>query len=390
MKITLRKKVLFLLVITIINCDSYGQNLVPNPSFENYESCPRNVSNFYKLQDWILPSYHNGSTDYFNSCASDTGFSNVGVPLNLLGYQSPAHGNAYIGLHTLADTNYREYAQVKLLSPLKANEKYNVSFKCNLANTSFWATDGIGICFTVQPVVGNNDYHVIALSPQVSVTSIISDTTNWTTISQDFIAQGGEEYITIGNFKSNNNTLQMSTGVSPIPNIPPSYLYIDDVSVENACGLNANLGNDTILCLGETIRLSATNPRASRYEWSNGSSDSIIYVTQEGIYKVTLFDSSCQSTESIQIDFIPCSCELFIPNAFTPNGDGLNDVFKPLGTCTYSNYDLRIYNRWGQVVFRSNNPENGWQGDSAPIGTYYYLLKYNESFSKKGDIVLIR
>ncbi|RZK93285.1 MAG: gliding motility-associated C-terminal domain-containing protein [Pedobacter sp.] len=86
---------------------------------------------------------------------------------------------------------------------------------------------------------------------------------------------------------------------------------------------------------------------------------------------------------------------LFIPNLFTPNGDGTNDVFEVRGLNLFVQNDLVIVNRWGNEVYKSNNYQNNWTGEGLNEGTYYYLLKVKESAGSnwqvfKGYITLIR
>jgi gliding motility-associated-like protein len=88
-------------------------------------------------------------------------------------------------------------------------------------------------------------------------------------------------------------------------------------------------------------------------------------------------------TKSISVsdcDTGSLGCNLFIPTAFTPNGDGLNDFFQPLAACSTELYELEVYNRWGQCVFRSLNPGNRWDGKykgaDCPIGNYVYQIRY--------------
>lgn len=89
-----------------------------------------------------------------------------------------------------------------------------------------------------------------------------------------------------------------------------------------------------------------------------------------------------------------------VPNAFTPNDDGLNDYFRPLGSGKYVNeYQMTIWNRWGQEVFRSTDPKaTGWdgnfKGEKAPVGVYAYIITYRnvngESKIAKGNVTLTR
>lgn len=88
---------------------------------------------------------------------------------------------------------------------------------------------------------------------------------------------------------------------------------------------------------------------------------------------------------------------LVFPNAFTPNADGLNDVFQPIccNTSLISQFNLKMYNRWGQNIFTSTDIHKGWNGDQALMGVYFYYCTYHrtdkkEEFSLQGDVSLIR
>ena len=100
---------------------------------------------------------------------------------------------------------------------------------------------------------------------------------------------------------------------------------------------NFTLGNDTLLCAPASITLNATTPDATSYLWQNGSTDVTQQVDTSGLYWVKLTDDyGCTKKDSINIKVQGCeNCRLFIPTAFTPNGDGLNDVFKATPQCKY-------------------------------------------------------
>jgi gliding motility-associated-like protein len=91
-------------------------------------------------------------------------------------------------------------------------------------------------------------------------------------------------------------------------------------------------------------------------------------------------------------------CPLFIPTAFSPNKDNVNDEFTVKTSCTFKEYSLNIYNRWGQLIFNSQNPVISWDGtlngQDCPIGVYFYYVRYqpdNQSvYLKKGDVLLVR
>lgn len=92
------------------------------------------------------------------------------------------------------------------------------------------------------------------------------------------------------------------------------------------------------------------------------------------------------------------NCNYFIPSAFSPNGDGKNDYFKPYIKCDFNEYNMKIYNRWGELVFHSENININWNGyykaSECEIGTYFYILTFKNNNLKqqvlKGDIVLIK
>lgn len=163
------------------------------------------------------------------------------------------------------------------------------------------------------------------------------------------------------------------------------------------------LGNDTLLCSPASITLSAKEPYATSYLWQNGSTNDTQKIDSSGLYWVKLTDEyGCVKTDSINIKVQGCeNCRLFIPNAFTPNGDGLNDLFEATPQCKYiglTSFDLRIYNRWGQLVFRTNDIHKGWDGiyknQEVPQGVYIYVVKYsllqNEPIQQHGTVTLLR
>jgi len=224
---------------------SQAQNLVPNPDLENYTVCPDSISQFYRCADWFQPT--NGTTDYFNDCA----IWPVGVPGNQSGVQIALSGVGYGGIIVYViptqSFQYREYIEARLISPMVQGQKYFVSFWVSLAEDSRYYTDDIGVAFTVDSLLENST-HQIPFTPQIEnpAGQLLSDKTNWTKISGEFIATGAEQFITIGNFKNDANT-----SVYPISGTNYfCYYYIEDICVStdsltcNAItGINP-IGND--------------------------------------------------------------------------------------------------------------------------------------------------
>jgi gliding motility-associated-like protein len=129
-------------------------------------------------------------------------------------------------------------------------------------------------------------------------------------------------------------------------------------------------------CLGRSIDLKSTTLDYVNYQWNDGSTDSILEVNKDGWYYISIAHPCGPIVDSIQIEFERCVCKFHLPNAFTPNGDGLNDIFKPVSKCNFEEYSMLIANRWGQVVFETKDPEQGWNGEGALPGVYVLKIYY--------------
>lgn len=135
------------------------------------------------------------------------------------------------------------------------------------------------------------------------------------------------------------------------------------------------LGQDTALC-GPTLLLSPGNGYLS-YRWQDGSTAPTYLVQATGLFTIEVSDAdSCIARDSIHV-MIDCS-DLNFPSAFTPNSDGLNDNFGAAGNLGLVRaFSLQIFNRWGQLVFQSNNPFQKWQpGNNYPTSTFVWIANY--------------
>jgi gliding motility-associated-like protein len=155
-----------------------------------------------------------------------------------------------------------------------------------------------------------------------------------------------------------------------------------------------NIFSDTTFCAGSFITFKA--PDTLSVTWPNGS-DSTYRVNQPQTVRVRISDGCTESTQFVEIRQTSCECDVQMPNAFTPNGDGLNDVFKPATVCEYQLYDLRILDRWGQEVFYTQSPGVGFdgtfEGKLLPGGVYVYKFKFSNGLnegSRTGSFTLIR
>lgn len=208
----------------------YSQtNLVPNPSFEIYSSCPSNVGEVFKATGW--DSYRN-TPDYFHTCAT---ISQMQVPKSYLGYQQPSTGNAYCGFIAYYGSGFdREIIGVPLTTSLTISQKYYISFlvsRCDSNYVAGYSINKIGAKFcTVKPtnVVINNSAHFYT-------STVITDTINWTRVFGSFTADSSYKHLMIGNFFDDANTTAINDG-----NGNYGYYFVDDVCLSTDSAYTKN------------------------------------------------------------------------------------------------------------------------------------------------------
>ncbi len=226
------------------NMQGWGQNLVPNPSFEDTSYCVTGSGEMPAALGW---NSYGDSPDYFNVCSSN---ADVSVPNNWGGYQEPSSGNAYAALGTFCTDcgigpNVREFIGRNLSTPLNIGTKYYVSFKAVLSTSpTIWAncaTNNLGVGFTNIPYNWSTSPFQINNNPKVFCDSIIKDTLNWVTVFGSFIADSSYQYIVLGNLfdDPSTDTLIVDSGASPTGNCT-SYYYIDDICVSTDSSYTAN------------------------------------------------------------------------------------------------------------------------------------------------------
>jgi hypothetical protein len=225
---------LFLLVPSF----GWSQNLVPNPSFEEYEQCPYYFDSVNPINEWLYNWYspNAASHDYFNECSFIEAInSRSDVPENAVGYQSAHSGLAYSGIFTngdcLSQSNenlFREYLQVELLESLATDSIYHISFFVSRADSSSCNCNSIGILLTDSPVISNENT-LLNFIPQLNnELDLMNSGEIWIEVSFTYIANGNESFLTIGNFKDNLNSdcASLASG-----SLGGAYYYIDDVTV---------------------------------------------------------------------------------------------------------------------------------------------------------------
>jgi gliding motility-associated-like protein len=163
-----------------------------------------------------------------------------------------------------------------------------------------------------------------------------------------------------------------------------------------------SLPADTIVCEGEPLLVEIPSDIPANFLWQDGDTSRAKVITQSGNYSVTATDACQIQTATLSVVFDNCDCPLFIPNVFSPNDDGFNDTFKPETDCIQiQNFKFQIFDRWGELIFKSENLLQGWDGTFRgrllPPGVYAYFITYDYLINSRsvpvtrtGDLTLIR
>ena len=161
---------------------------------------------------------------------------------------------------------------------------------------------------------------------------------------------------------------------------------------------SAFLGGDTAICTYGSIRL---KPDAGYegYLWNDGSAGHFLVADHPGLYWLQVTDrDGCRGRDSVLVSLLDCATGLFVPSGFTPNRDGLNDRFHPLLRGPWTEFQCSVYDRYGALVFRSQDPADSWDGMvkglPASSGTFTWVCRFTLAGkapqTQKGTVVLIR
>ncbi|HYF67998.1 MAG TPA: OmpA family protein [Ohtaekwangia sp.] len=225
----------FLFSLQVTCFPAVSQNLVPNSGFESYLSCPGNFSQDpgeFRISDWY--SANSGTPDYFNECSR----GEADVPHNWAGVSSPYQGKGYVGIFMWmdSDNDYREYLACKLHTPLIADSVYVITFHYKLSSYSMYAIDRIGMVISDTVIRVKHD-QAMQFSPTLQTvqdTALTQQTGYWEKAQYEYLARGGEQFITIGNFDDNIRTKHYRIQHRVIQQemlANSAYYFVDDVRV---------------------------------------------------------------------------------------------------------------------------------------------------------------
>lgn len=216
---------------------------------------------------------------------------------------------------------------------------------------------------------------------------------------------GASAYLSATNIFNPTATPPATTtfGVKVTDALGCTSIIADSVVVTIRPSIIASAGRDTTIAINQPLQLQASG--GVNYIWqpitglSNPNIDNPIAVLQNDItYLVTVSDIiGCRGTASIRIKTYK-GPEIYVPNAFTPNGDGRNDVLKAIAIGFRSFDYFTVMNRWGEKVFTTNNPSRGWDGTYKGVlqnqGNYVWIARGTDYLGniveRKGYSILIR
>lgn len=365
-------------------------NFVPNPSFEATQ-CPIFSPD---PKDYISPwTTYFGTPDYYEPNCGNAG------SLTTTNNSQAFDGDGFLGISVYGQNggNYlRDYIHAELKDSLVKGQLYRITFyvKPVFVDNGSYGVNNIGMLLTDTIVDTIPTDSLITATPQVFGTEPVINMNFWTPICGVYKAKGGERFITIGNFFTDSET-----GATPLENsVNPQrgYFLIDYVQiVENDF---PQLPSDSVICLQGRIDLDITRPDYS-YTWQDGTTGGKYTITSAGDYTVRVSSPYCSYTDSLNIKAVECSdCKVFVPNAFTPNGDGRNDLFQLRANCELLDFRLQIFDRWGQKIFETIDIDVSWDGlDVDKTATFTYNLQYtfskfrkSETESRRGYLTLIK
>lgn len=153
----------------------------------------------------------------------------------------------------------------------------------------------------------------------------------------------------------------------------------DTVVVRSIRPPSFSLGIDTTICGGQSVIVNFRTDEAE-YIWNDGfnSPSGSRVIDESGYYALTVNNPCGTFTDDVNINILPYACEIFVPNAFSPNNDSRNEVFRPSGFFEF--IDMTIFNEYGQILFYTDKEGGSWDGtyqdERVPIGVYYFNIRY--------------
>lgn len=255
---------------------------------------------------------------YYDPCCSSAPSDLRSIYLNLLVTDNYSTFPRYGMRHDDDYFGKKKFLETKLKTPLQAGIDYTVEFSVIRWNNSIYVADNIG-AYLSQDTFRFNEHYGNNITPQILHSDSVNDDKNWTHIKGSFVANGGESYLTLGNFVDHIGYKRIKAWrTDTIENrwffVPIVSYFFDAVYVYKSTDslFTVQLPADTTLCFGDTLRLHAQHSHTfkleatKRFRWSTGSVDSSITISQPGTYWVEVsYNNRWRQYDTIVVDYIP-------------------------------------------------------------------------------------
>ena len=202
-----------------------------------------------------------------------------------------------------------------------------------------------------------------------------------------------------GSHQPTFSVLEAGTYMVTVTRTDTFCISTDRVMVEYTTLPELDLGQDTILCLEQVLTLDVYDPLAQSYLWEDGNTGDAFQIDQTGTYSVKVTNYCGTVEDAINVSFENCR-EVYAPNVFSPNLDGINDFFMLMDGGDIKKIEhFAIFDRWGDLVFEqknilSNDVSAAWDGEGWPEGVYTWFaeIEFRDGKSErlKGDVMLLR
>jgi hypothetical protein len=372
------KKILILFILMAAAKFSFAQvNLVPNPSFEDTVCCYPPPPDFPAI-GWKAIN----SSDYFR----DDYNNGFGVPTinNGFGSQIPLDGEGYVGFGVYSNPPSGEMLLTKLLQPLEAGRKYCISYYVSKPERCDYASNGISVYLFADSATEYSltPGYYIGKTPTFPCDSVIYDTVNWVKIEGSFIAQGGEQFLVLGNMWTNAQTTWVNTVTTPY--FPFAYYWVDMISITAAPEPNA--GADVTLTQGDSTQLQAAGGSAYYWQPSAGlscttCSNPFVKPATTTTYTVTVSDTlGCSQVDSVTVTVVP---KRYFMATVLQIGQPLQIDSFPTGA------ELMIYDMRGRAVFQSVNDIGFYPLNDLTAGMYLAVIKKDKLIIHTNKLLLV-
>ncbi|NVN94214.1 MAG: gliding motility-associated C-terminal domain-containing protein [Bacteroidetes bacterium] len=361
-----------------------------------------NDTSFCQGQSIVLQA-----TQVFTSYLWSTGASTQSVNVNTQGayWLKGTNASGCSGYDTINITlNPTPIVQIAPTNPsVCKGESITLTASSNLLSTTYtWSNTATTTTVNLSPTL-TTSYFVIGKLNQCVDTAFATINVKplpiiSTTADKNPICEGESTNLTAGSnmpsttYVWNNNVTGNTLSVAPNNS---AYYYVtgtasnchdtSGITINVITQQSINLGVDDYLCVGDEKTLNANN-LLGVFLWSNGTSGNTMIVNEPGVFWLRVDNNGCIASDTIVLK--PCS-EIWVSNVFTPNNDGINDIFKA-NTKEIQKFQLYIYNRWGNLVFETHDVNMGWDGKyaggDAQSGVYYWVIRYNENRSSNQNV----